>query len=189
MKIVDLLLLLFLGIAPAADAEQEPVLEEIHVDLNKDDVKDIVTVMKTSLGNRVIIFEEKDIASKKLKHSHGKLVALINVGKNKTSFDDVEINSAGGLSIFSGCDVCGRETTVIEYKVAYRNGEYILAGYTLNKADRQTATFSSCDVNLFTGDAELNIGDEKTRKVGDDRYFNVAELSYDYKPKVCDEIK
>jgi hypothetical protein len=189
MKMIYLLLLLSMSTAPATEAEQDTVFEQKHVDLNKDDVKDIVTVVKTSLDNRVIIIEEVTPVAKKSKDKTGDIVAAINVGRNKTSFDDVEINSAGGLSIFSGCDVCGRETTITEYKIAYRNGQYIVAGYTLNKADRQTATFSSCDVNLLTGDAELNIGDEKTREKGDDRYFNVAELAAGYKPTVCDEVK
>ena len=91
-------------------------------DLNNDGIKDSIAVLHTPLNNRVIILEEVTPVAKKSKDKAGDIVAIINVGKNKTSFDDVEINSTGGLSIFSGCDVCGRETTITEYKIAYRNG-------------------------------------------------------------------
>jgi len=188
MKMVYLLLLVSIGATPSIDAEQKPVFEQKHIDLNKDNIKDLVTVVKTSLDNRVIILEEMSPAANNSKKKTGNLIATINVGKNNTSFDDVEVNRAGGLSIFSGCDVCGRETMITEYKVAYRNGNYIVAGYTLNKADRQTASFSSCDVNLLTGDTELTLNDEKVRKKGSDRYFNVAQLTASYKPKVCEEV-
>ncbi|WP_223668954.1 hypothetical protein [Kangiella shandongensis] len=104
---------------------------------------------------------------------------------NQTSFDDIEPNKYGGFSIYSGCDTCGRFSTVIEYKIAYRNDKYLVAGYTLSEADRVEASFKICDVNLLTGAADITVNDESSRKKGDDRAFSLDELDSDYKPKVC----
>lgn len=177
---IQLLSIVFIQEAYASDVETKSgaLLSEKQADINGDEVKDILTVIKTSMGNKLLILEE-------VKNEKADIVVSVPLSLNQTSFDDIEINKNGGFSIYSGCDTCGGYSSVIEYKVAYRNDEYLVAGYTLSEANRIEASFKICDVNLLTGSADITVNDETERKKGDDRAFSLDELDSDYKPKVC----
>lgn len=76
--------------------------------------------------------------------------------------------------------------------VAYRDGAYMLAGFTYSFYDRLDLSHTgSCDVNLLTGHymAELGPGEETTRieRTGTDgpRAFPLAELTDSYFPDPC----
>ncbi|WP_139103194.1 hypothetical protein [Pararhodobacter sp. CCB-MM2] len=76
--------------------------------------------------------------------------------------------------------------------IAYRNGEYLVAGYDYDTYDRIDVDHSgSCSVNLLTGRYVLDVDPEgptppyRREGTGADRAFPLAQLTMDYRPEAC----
>lgn len=70
---------------------------------------------------------------------------------------DLDVNARGSLLIHSQNEAIGRNRWHETITVAYREGDFVVAGYTYTSRDTLDldANFS-CDVNLLTGQGVLN---------------------------------
>ena len=69
----------------------------------------------------------------------------------------LELNEVGSLQIYSANDVVGRNRWRQTLTVAYREGEFILAGYTYTAYDTLNLDNQLvCDLNLVTGEGTKN---------------------------------
>jgi hypothetical protein len=88
----------------------------------------------------------------------------------------------------------GRSPWTREVTVAFRNGGFVVAGFTHATYDRIDNTAARCDVNLLTGGWEVVLtpaDDSPPRRLtGRDgpRAFALAELDETYWPPVCDPL-
>ncbi|WP_417807975.1 hypothetical protein [Thioclava sp.] len=80
----------------------------------------------------------------------------------------------------------GRTPWESTLSIAWRNGQFVLAGYSYQFYDRiNPEHYGSCDVNLLAGNHELTL-DGKTQKGRQDaRAFPISQLDADYMPKIC----
>lgn len=83
--------------------------------------------------------------------------AVAWLGKMFGTQPDLDINARGSLLIHSQNDAIGRNRWSETITVAYRAGEFVIAGYSYTIRDTLAleANFS-CDVNLLTGQGVLN---------------------------------
>jgi hypothetical protein len=70
---------------------------------------------------------------------------------------DLDVNARGSLLIYSQNDAIGRNRWRETITVAYREGQFVVAGYTYTSRDTlDLDNTMSCDVNLLTGQGVLN---------------------------------
>lgn len=81
----------------------------------------------------------------------------------------------------------GRNAWTQDITIAYRQGGFVVAGFTYMTYDRlDPDAGGTCDVNLLTGGFELSRADAQTeRGTGADRAFALSELTDGYFPSVC----
>lgn len=103
----------------------------------------------------------------------------------------LQARSATSFSILSEQTAMGRSPWSQAVTVAWRNGAFVVAGFTHSSYDRIENTAARCDVNLLTGgwEVELTPADDGPARIqtGRDgpRAFALTDLSETYWPEVC----
>ena len=73
--------------------------------------------------------------------------------------------------------------------IAWRGGEFVLAGYSYMFYDRIDPDHNGhCDVNLLTGTYELTLGEQTQTGQQDARAFPISKLEADYMPTICTSL-
>lgn len=139
---------------------------------------DTLTMVGTLKESRVFFIEDGS-------SQQGHIISQFSLGENSTSFPDVELHGSSKFSIFSGCDTCGNNAVIIEYKIINRGNKYIIAGYTKTSTDRNEASVKVCDVNYLSGKAELTKNDIKTQVNVHIQPIELSELDEDFTPVPC----
>ncbi len=85
---------------------------------------------------------------------------VLPVSTNRTGEPGIAITSNTTFDIRTGCFACGRYHSETLWRMAWRNDDLIVAGYTETTVDRTRALVIMCDVNLLTGYAEIKVDGE-----------------------------
>lgn len=94
----------------------------------------------------------------------------------------LEVNEHGSLKIYSENSAIGRDRWEQILTIAYRGGEFLIAGYTFSYYDTlDPDAAGQCDVNLLTGKGVHN---DKTFKTRLPR-TRVADWTMDTRPPEC----
>jgi len=94
-----------------------------------------------------------------------------------------ESKSKGSLRVEFGCGGCSNdyETTL---KIAYRGGEFLVAGYTFDWDTRNG--IGSCDINFLTGKGVASHGRSKSKPIkAKFAPVRLADWSEEKRPKAC----
>ncbi|MGV6840425.1 MAG: hypothetical protein ACWA40_09560 [Planktomarina sp.] len=113
---------------------------------------------------------------------------VIAMPANWSDFESIELRSNTSFTLRTGCFACGRTHSRIDFHIAYRGGQFIVAGYSQSTADRIFATVEICDVNLLTGVANVQFEDIVQRYETTDRSFAMMDLKPDYTPQICQKL-
>lgn len=94
------------------------------------------------------------------------------------------INKAGSLQVISQNQAIGRNRWSKTLTIAYRNNDFVVAGYTFEAYDTLDPDYSlSCDVNLLTGKGVKNKKPFKTTA----KAIKLADWSDQSNPEQCQE--
>lgn len=151
-----LMLLLALALATPAVAQisidearlPEP-WSEIIADLNGDGAAEVIRAMPFDLDH--------DVISVTLGSGRFERPMLFAVWANRTGDPGVEQTSASSFLIRTGCFACGRTHSEVLHKIAWREGIFVVAGYTETITDRLFAVTVTCDVNHLSARAEIRV--------------------------------
>ena len=100
------------------------------------------------------------------------------------STPSLKVTSAGSLQVISQNQAIGRNRWIQTLTIAYRNDEFLVAGYTYNAYDTLDPNAGiSCDVNLLTGSGIKDKKRFKTQK----RQIKLADWSDQKAPEQCQE--
>lgn len=155
--------LLFSGLAVAAPAQDFPA-ERIFAaamgDWNRDDSQDLVVIAQPAEGsdedNGVYIYLA-DPSEARLKLT---VAAPNKVWGNLTLFGQepgVTALANGSIKLTSQNSAVGRDRWEQSLTIAYRNGQFVVAGYTYSSYDTlEPNNTSQCDLNVLTGKGTAN---------------------------------
>ncbi len=94
------------------------------------------------------------------------------------------VNSSGSLQVLSQNQAIGRHRWLQKLTIAYRNGHFLVAGYTYESYDTLDLNSGlSCDVNLLTGKGVKNKKAFKTNQIN----IKLADWSEHASPEECRE--
>lgn len=80
----------------------------------------------------------------------------------------------------------GRTPWESTYSIAWRNGGFVVSGYTYRFYDRiDPENTGSCDVNLLSGGYVMTRGDQRAEGMQDRRAFPLSTLRADWMPMIC----
>ncbi|NVP58055.1 hypothetical protein [Mycoplana rhizolycopersici] len=156
-------ILLFSGLAVAAPAQDFPA-ERIFAaamgDWNRDDSQDLVVIAQPAEGsdedNGVYIYLA-DPSEARLKLT---VAAPNKVWGNLTLFGQepgVTALANGSIKLTSQNSAVGRDRWEQSLTIAYRNGQFVVAGYTYSSYDTlEPNNTSQCDLNVLTGKGTAN---------------------------------
>jgi hypothetical protein len=155
--------LLFSGLAVAAPAQDFPA-ERIFAaamgDWNRDDSQDLVVIAQpaedSDEDNGVYIYLA-DPSEARLKLT---VAAPNKVWGNLTLFGQepgVTALANGSIKLTSQNSAVGRDRWEQSLTIAYRNGQFVVAGYTYSSYDTlEPNNTSQCDLNVLTGKGTAN---------------------------------
>ncbi|MEM6729579.1 MAG: hypothetical protein AAF618_13835, partial [Pseudomonadota bacterium] len=126
---------------------------ELSADFTGDGGAEILRAMPFDLDHDIIALT----VSEEGRFSAPRLFAI---GVNRTGEAGLEITSPSSFLIRTGCFACGRMHSEFLHKIAYRDGAFVVAGYTETIIDRIFAVRITCDVNHLTGRAEVRLDGE-----------------------------
>lgn len=87
---------------------------------------------------------------------------------------ELQVSEAGSLQIYSYNEAIGRNRWNQTVTFAYRNGQYMLAGYTYSYYDTlELDNFGSCDLNFLSGKGYVGFEDSKEQ-------ISVPRLKYKF---------
>lgn len=124
---------------------------ELVSDLNGDGAVEVIRAMPFDLDHDVIAIT--------LGSGRFERPMLFAIWANRTGEPGVEQTSASSFLIRNGCFACGRTHSEFLHKVAWRDGAFVVAGYTETITDRLFAVTVTCDVNHLAGKAEIKVDD------------------------------
>lgn len=142
--------------AMASIAAAQPIIDEdrlptpwvvLETDLNADGQPDTLTAAPHSL--------DLDIVTVELGLARAPIV--IPIWKNLTGEPGIVLTSPSTFDLRTGCFACGRYHSETLWRLAWRKGALIVAGYRDLSVDRLEAKVTICDVNLRTGRAEITV--------------------------------
>ncbi|NBO18628.1 MAG: hypothetical protein EBV03_05250 [Proteobacteria bacterium] len=141
----------FPGVAP------ENIIRKFSYDWNKDGTPDhaiIVTVSKTNELQQELRFYLSGAGGIQLVEAHpGNWVG----SDDSVISTDFSLTPRGSLDINSGNTAWGRDRWSETLTIAYRGGQFVVAGYTYSAYDTLDLDKSFiCEVNLLTGKGTLN---------------------------------
>ena len=133
-----------------------------------DDVGLYIYFQDDELGSRLAIYKPN----------------LVWSGSLWGSTPSLKVTSAGSLQVVSQNQAIGRNRWIQTLTIAYRNNEFLVAGYTYNAYDTLDPNAGiSCDVNLLTGGGIKNKKRFKSQK----RLIKLADWSEQMAPEQCQE--
>ncbi|SOC45695.1 hypothetical protein SAMN05892877_11783 [Rhizobium subbaraonis] len=154
--------LLFSGLAVAASAQDflaERIFAAAMGDWNKDGSPDLVVIARPSEGsddNGVYIY----LAEPSEARLQLKVAAPNKVWGNLTLFGQEPAVAAlanGSIKLTSQNSAVGRDRWEQSLAIAYRNGQFVVAGYTYSSYDTlDPNNTSQCDLNVLTGKGMAN---------------------------------
>lgn len=169
MRIITLILGLALFLAPvivtahSVTVTPETTLAQVEADLNGDGVPDRAILLRMKEGDdaMLVIWKGPD-----LEHPTVITDTIIWAG-GPGQIPELNLAENGSLQVISQNYGIGRDRWQKTLTIAYREGRYILAGYTYDWYDSLDLENSgSCDVNLFNGRGFLSLGQEgRKRKI------------------------
>ncbi|MEM8591915.1 MAG: hypothetical protein AAGF13_05255 [Pseudomonadota bacterium] len=172
-------------LAPATQAQvvidetrlPEPWIE-IVADITGDGAPEILRAMPFS--------DEYDVISIETGQAYGVGdPILLPIWANRTGDPGIELTSPTSFLIRTGCFACGRTHSFIEHKIAFRDGRYVVAGYTEVYIDRLFATAITCDVNYLTRRSEIKVDDTLVKKGSARERYPLAQW-VNGSPPACD---
>ena len=171
--------------ANAGDDTTDPpnIISEIKRDLNGDGTTDraaLITPIDTDQVNLAIDFADATGAL----HPVILKKAIAWSGAMAGTKPSLEQRKNGSLMVTSGNQAIGRNRWRQQLTIAYRNGRFIVAGYSYDAYDTlDIAHHFSCDINLLTG---AGIKNQKHFKRAAET-TSLAEWSDNSIPKECRE--
>ncbi len=150
-------------VATASDILAQPIIDEarlpkpwmqIETDLNSDGRSDTLTSTPLSLDLDIITVQMGGAISP----------TVIPVWKNLTGDPALVLTSPSTFDIRTGCFACGRYHSETLWRMAWRDGALVVAGFRALSVDRLEAKVTICDVNLRTGHAEITVDDTVVAK-------------------------
>ena len=107
--------------------------------------------------------------------AHFSAPILLPVWQNRTGEDGIIVTSDTSFTIRTGCFACGRYHSFYDTKIAWRGGQFVVAGYTGRVTDRLFAVTVTCDINHLTGRGEVHVDGEKMEELAAIRAYPVRD--------------
>lgn len=170
------------------------ILDVVKGDWNSDGDEDfaVLVVSKTGLGGSTANLEIYE------RYPEGRVEHVLTVENFFLAWGHSHLTKTSETSFQVGYgNINGRFNWRNEMTIAYRNGTYVVAGYTSDTADGMEPENSLfCDFNLLTGDYEVIKGDRTTLRQGESgrnapASFPLGDLSDDwgrYIPPQCEML-
>ena len=186
------LAVLALGLAPALASAQEPpapgdLVAALSGDWNGDGQPDAALITQAEGGDADLslylgdpVFGLKRVVDRP---------RVVFSGPMGGQLPALEPNSPSSFKLHQEQIGIGRTPWESTLSIAWRGGQFVLAGYSYQFYDRIDPDHNGhCDVNLLTGDYELTLGEQTQKGRQDARAFPISKLAADYMPKICTSL-
>lgn len=153
---------------------------DLTADLNKDGRPDRLISTPHSLDHDII-----SIALSGLNEP-----IFLPLWTNRTGEPGIALTSQTTFDLRTGCFACGRYHSEYLWRMAWRDGGLVVAGYRETVVDRLGPRVIVCDVNLRTGNADILVdGEVRLRPTGPAKGFRVQDLSNGVRPVQCAQTR
>jgi hypothetical protein len=190
--VIRSLAVLALGLAPVLACAQEPpepgdLVAALSGDWNGDGAPDAATLTQDegSAANLTLYLGDPVYGLKRVAHRP----RVIFSGGMGGQTPKLEAASPSSLKLHQEQIGIGRTPWESTLSIAWRNGQFMLAGYSYMFYDRIDPDHNGhCDVNLLTGNYELTLGEQTQTGQQDARAFPISKLEADYMPTICTSL-
>lgn len=172
----------------AAVAQEAPTDGEIFAaitgDWNGDDVPDAAMLVQNGVDAAdLVIYLGDPVFGLKEKLRVERVVFSGQMGGQTPSLRPV---SDTAFKLHSEQIGIGRTPWESDYAIAWRNGGFVVSGYTYHYYDRiDPEDTGSCDVNLLSGGYVMAKGKQRAEGMQDRRAFPLNTLRADWMPMIC----
>lgn len=184
--------LMFVGAVPfAAQAQDHPrpgqLIAVLSGDWNGDGAPDAVVVQHGQAGfaDLLVLTGDGIFGLQPVVH----LADQVFVGQMAGQTPALSARSDSSFTLHTENTGVGRSAWMQDITIAYRQGAFVVAGFTYSTYDRlDPETGGTCDVNLLTGGFDLTTARAGARAqggTGADRAFALSDLTDGYFPSVC----
>lgn len=116
---------------------------------------------------------------------------FIKLSANRSDGPGIEVTSDTSFKIHGGCFACGRSHYRYSYQIAFRDGAFMVAGYSSFSGDRRYLSFETCDVNFLTGRGEVAFDFDYALEEfeTDEKPFLMSALDGSFWPESCARLE
>lgn len=148
----------------------------VTADLDQDGLTDRLVSTPHSLDHDIVRLEISSLDAP----------VFVPIWANRTGEPGITLTSSTTFDLRTGCFACGRYHSEYLWRLAWRDGSLVMAGYRETVVDRLGPRVVECDVNLRTGKAEIHVdGELRLSPSGPVQSVSLADVGKGTRPAQC----